>query len=398
MKKFLSIAALAVATGLQAQSPEPLDTAYQTYEEGQVISLPFSIGLRIPSYDRVNGLSLPWGPHINVPGGRIELDPIVTYRSNLGKIDPSVKAVARFGHFDQLDVFGGRGTFTNEGWIRSDIINSLTSIGVGTDARNYYRSDRVRADYSHSIEKEPWKVRLWAGGQHEFDWSTGLHLSSGAVSLPTSSEKSPWSIFGKNDRLKMRRANPLVAHGHITSALAGVDGEYEMADLKARFGVALEQSLDKNGTGFRGGNNFTQLTVDGRSSFPTFGTQNVEFKVHGVTSWNSPPAQRFAYMGGAGTLATVDLLQIGGDRLFFVRGDYNVPLVKPLLPFVGAPVLSAMYAAGSAGVDSLPDFIQNIGVAVGLKVIKVEYWVDPNYKKTPYTHKSKFSIGFSLSL
>jgi len=306
--------------------------------------------------------------------------------------------VARFGHFDQLDVFGGRGTFTNDSWIRSDIINSLTSIGVGTDARNYYRSDRVRADLSHRIEKEPWNVRLWAGGQHEFDWSTGLHLLEGPISLGTDSRKSPWSIFGKNDRLKMRRANPLVARGHMTSALVGFDGQYEVSDLTAKFGVSIERSLDQTGFLLSSMDDFTQLTVDARSSFPTFGTQNVEFKLHGVTSWNSPPPQRWVYLGGAGTLSTVDLLQIGGDKLFFVRGDYNVPLVKPLLPYVGAPVVSAMYSAGSAGVGSLPDFIQNIGVALGLKVIKIEYWVDPNYKKTPYNHKSKFSIGFSLSL
>jgi hypothetical protein len=57
-----------------------------------------------------------------------------------------------------------------------------------------------------------------------------------------------------------------------------------------------------------------------------------------------------------------------------------------------------MYAAGSAGTNELPDFIQNLGVALGLKVIKVEYWVDPSYKKTSYSHRSKFSVGFSLSL
>jgi hypothetical protein len=61
-------------------------------------------------------------------------------------------------------------------------------------------------------------------------------------------------------------------------------------------------------------------------------------------------------------------------------------------------VLSARYAAGSAGIDDLPDFIQNIGVGLGVKLVKVEYHVDPNYRKTPYTHKHAFAIGFSLSL
>jgi hypothetical protein len=61
-------------------------------------------------------------------------------------------------------------------------------------------------------------------------------------------------------------------------------------------------------------------------------------------------------------------------------------------------VLSARYAAGSAGVDDLPDFIQNIGVGLGLKIVKVEYHIDPSYKKTSYTHRNAVSIEFSLSL
>ena len=126
--------------------------------------------------------------------------------------------------------------------------------------------------------------------------------------------------------------------------------------------------------------------------------QTFAFRGHGVASWDGAPPQRFAYLGGAGTLATVDLLALGGDRLFFAEGEYRYPLVRPLLPFVGAPVLSARYAVGSAGIDDLPDFIQNIGVGLGLKIVKVEYHLDPNYKKTSFTHKHAWSLGFSLSL
>lgn len=399
MRRLIAAAMLAVAGTARAQGDTtPLDTLYQTYEEGP-ISLPYSIGLRIPTYDRVNGLSLPWGPHIAIPGGRVELDPTVTYRSNLGDWDPAIKGSARFGHFDVLDVFGGRGTFTNDEWIRSDIINSLTSIGVGTDARNYYRADKVRADFSHRIEGKLWTTKLWVGGNHEFDWSTGLHPEFGAVSATTLSGKSPWSFFGRKDDLKMRRPNPEIFRGHITSILGGAEAQFERGEMKAKLSGQIERALDQPSMQLlREAEKFTQLALDARTSFPTFGLQTFEFKGHFVTSWSDVLPQRYVYLGGAGTLSTVDLLQLGGDRLFFVRADYNVPLVKPVLPYVGAPVLSAMYSAGSAGVKELPDFIQNIGAAVGLKVIKIEYWIDPNYKKTSFTHKSKFSIGFSLSL
>jgi hypothetical protein len=184
---------------------------------------------------------------------------------------------------------------------------------------------------------------------------------------------------------------------------------FEQAEMKGRFDVRIEHAFKV--PEFLPGDNrtFTQAVFDAKATFPTFGMQTFAFRGHGVATWNhtdieaflggtGTPPQRFAYLGGAGTLATVDLLALGGDRLMFVEGEYRYPLVRPLLPYGGAPVLSARYAAGSAGIDELPDFIQNIGVGLGLKIVKVEYHFDPSYKKTSYTHKHAWSIGFSLSL
>lgn len=379
-----ALAAFTFASGVAAQSPA--DTVYEEYKE-DVISLPLGVGLRIPSYDRVNGLSLPWGPIIRT--SRIEIDPTVTYRSNLGKLDPAARVKVAFGHVDSLSLYFGRGTFTNDGWIRSDLINSLTTLGVGSDSRNYYRADRVRGELSHSFGKAPFNTAVWIGGNHEFDWSTGIHAKH---------TNAPWSFFGRTDTLKMRRINPAITSGHVTSILGGIRGSYEQAELKGRFGVSLERSLDGPDLGLRGDGQFTQATLDAKATFPTFGMQTFAFRGHGVASWDGAPPQRYSYLGGAGTLATVDLLAFGGDRLVFVEGEYLYPLVKPLLPFVGAPVLSARYAAGSAGVDDLPDFIQNIGVALGFKIVKFEYHLDPNYKKTSFTRKHAWSVGFSFSL
>ena len=355
----VATAVLAISATAQAQSPP--DTTYNEYKE-DVITLPLGVGLRIPSYDRVNGLSLPWGPIITLP--RMEIDPTITYRSNLGKINPAARVRIAFSQIDSLDVYFGRGTYTNDSWIRSELINSLAAIGVGSDARNYYRGDRVRAELSHSFGKEPWNTSLWIGGNHELDCATGIHVKH---------DEAPWSILNKSDTLKMRRVNPEID-------------------------VRVERSFDGPDVSPRGDGRFTQATFDAKATFPTFGMQTFAFRGHGVASWDGAPAQRFSYLGGAGTLATVDLLALGGDRLVFVEGEYRYPLVRPLLPYVGAPVLSARYAAGSAGIAELPDFIQNIGAGLGLKIVKVEYHIDPNYKKTSFTHKHAWSIGFSLSL
>lgn len=379
-----AFAVLVLASRAGAQVPA-VDTTYETYGE-DVFTLPLGVGLRIPSYDRVNGVSLPWGPKIRIPGGRIELDPTVTYRSNLGQVDPALEAKIAFGRLDSLSAFIGRGTFTNDGWIRSDLINGLAALGVGSDARNYFRADRATAEISHSLRSEAFVIAPFVGALHEFDWSTGVHSDD---------SKAPWSILGRTDRLRMRRLNPEIVRGHLTSALLGFRGRYDRDQLKGQFSVRVERSLDEPAA--VDNEHFSQGTFDARVSFPTFGMQSFDFRGHAVAGNDAPP-QRFAYLGGAGTLSTVDLLALGGDRLVFVKGEYHIPLVRPLLPFVGAPVISLSYAAGSAGIGELPDFIQNIGVGLGVKLVKVEYHIDPNYKKTEFSEKSAVSVGFSLSL
>lgn len=353
-----------------------------------VFSLPLGIGLRIPAYDRVDGLSLPWGPVINLPGGRVRIDPIVTYRSNLGEVDPAGTMQIAFGRFDSLEIFVGRGTFTNDSWIRSDLINSLAAIGVGSDARNYFRAKRATGELSHSFRRDAFVIAPMIGALHEIDWSTGVH------GVDDQDVGAPWSFFGRTDDLRMRRFNPVISPGHITSGLAGLRGRYERDELTGSFEGRVEHSFDEPAAADN--RHFTQATIDAKANFPTFGLQSFEFRGHALASGGNTPPQRFGYLGGAGTLATVDLLALGGDRLLFVEGEYHVPLTRPLLPFVGAPVISLRYAAGSADVGRLPDFIQNIGVGLGVKLVKVEYHIDPNYHRTPFTHRDAITLGFSL--
>jgi len=390
-RSLLLSAILAGGGALEAQEPTPpeppLDTGYVIYDSGP-ISLPLGIGLRVPSYNRVDGVAVPWGPHISLAGGRIEADPTATYRSNLGAVDPYIDATVRFGARDKLEIAGGRSTFSNDKWIRSDIVNSLGALGLGTDARNYFRADRGTAFLSHEFGEGMLRVAPGIGFLHEYAWSTG-------VAVPHSA--APWSLFGRTDTLKMRRVNPAVLRGHTTSGLAGVLLDYEEEDVfTGEVEARAEHAFETPSAGSSG--DFTQYTIHAESSFPTFGVQRFSFRGHGMFTSGDAPPQRFAYLGGGGTLATVDLLALGGDRLLFVEGEYEIPLRAPLLPFVGAPVLTLRYAAGSAGVGDLPDFIQNIGLGVGVRMLKAQYHIDPSYQKTSFTSRSAFSVGLSLSL
>jgi hypothetical protein len=383
---------LFASASLQAQGlPTPADTSYVEYGDTW-ISLPLGVGLRVPSYDRVDGVSLPWGPEISFADEHIRIDPTVTYRSHIGKIDPFVTANLRTTSGILLDLAGGRGTFTNDDWIRSDIVNSLAALFVGSDSRNYFRADRGWAILSKEIGWPTITITPGIGGRFENDWSTGV---------PFAHTNAPWSMFGKGDTLKMRRRNPLINDGHIASGLARLLAEYESGGVKGSFAGLVERSSIHYDSGSPSivivTDNFTQLTLDATVGFPTFRTQRFDFRGHSVmTSGDNTPAQRYAYLGGAGTLATVDLLALGGDRLFFATGEYSVPIEKIVLPIVGSPVVSLIYSVGSAGVGELPDFIQNIGVGVGTKFIKAEYHVDPNFKETSYTQKHAFAVSLSL--
>ena len=374
------------------------DTSYVEYHDSP-ISLPLGLGLRIPAYDRVNGLTLPWGPKVEAGEGKFDIDGLVRYRSNLGKWDPSIEGVIRPGGDNELRIFIGRGTFTNDAWIRSDHMNSLAALGVGSDARNWYRADRATARFSRALTRPSLIVTPFIAGNFERDWSTGSIA-------PT---KSPWSFFGRKGNLKMRRPNPRVGKGNITSVLGGTAIEYGRGDLEAKFDATLERSLrttlkaDCSGgpldiACLQPGGGFTQTTIHGRVYFPTFGTQTFTFKAHAVFTGASgaAPAQRFAYLGGSGTLATVNLLALGGDRLLFVDGDYIIPLERIQLRYLGNPYLALRYSAGNAGVDRLPSLIQNLGVGVGVSFFRIDFSIDPAKNRSPFSRKSAFTFGASL--
>ena len=399
---FLAACALiGLTTVLRAQdtTSNAPDTGYVEYGESP-ISLPLGIGLRIPTYDRVNGLALPWGPKLDLGDEKLQLDALITYRSNLGKWDPSLEGFARLGDANELKVYGGRGTFSNDSWIRSDLVNSLAALGVGSDARNYFRGDRATARLTHTLTTGALTLTPFIGGSIERDWSTG------SIVPP----KSPWSFFGKKGVLQMQRANPRVKTGRISSFLVGSGVALASGGVEAKIDATVEHSLKTSLTPDCSGlptdaacalpaADFTQTTLHSQVDFSTFGSQTFSFLGHAVfgTS-NVAPPQRFAYLGGSGTLATVNLLALGGDRLLYVQADYIVPIDAIQLPLVGSPFVGLRYSAGNAGEGTLPPLIQNLGVGAGVTFFRVDFSIDPARNRSPLSRKSAFTFGLSLPM
>ena len=120
--------------------------------------------------------------------------------------------------------------------------------------------------------------------------------------------------------------------------------------------------------------------------------QEYTLDVHSLTTFgDTPPAQRFGYVGGSGTLVFLSLLEQGGDELLHVEQLYSVPFEKVNLGFLGIPTFYLRHRIGSAGVGSLPDFEQMLGVGVVLTFARGELQIDPA------SGKLRFSGGLSFS-
>ncbi len=334
-------------------------------------------GLMVPEYDRVDGLSLPVGVVLSTPNGFAQLQADATYRSRLGTIDPGATLTLTPSSRLRLVARGARDTRTNDDWIYNDLVNSLTTFFAGVDARNYFRSSGGDARLIATVDRGTYTIEPYVGVRLE-------RVSS------ISATGDVWSFLKHEDTLGMRRPNPPVEFGDLHSALGGVDWNLQTDAISGRGYARLEQSFaTPDGT-----SRFFQLTLDGSAQFPTFGSQTLRVKAHGVaSSGDVVPRSRYAYLGGSGTLATLDLMEQGGDELLYVENRYLIPIEAITLPFVGSPVLSLRDAFGAAGVGSLPSFQHEIGAGIGLFALHLDVNTAVAGRK-----RTKFGASISLSM
>ncbi|MEO5815761.1 MAG: hypothetical protein ABIT20_10825 [Gemmatimonadaceae bacterium] len=335
-------------------------------------------GVLIPSYDRVDGLSLPVGVLLTAADHMLEAQASVTYRSRLGKFDPGVEVRLAPDRAVRFVGFAGIDTRSNEKWNYSDLVNSATTFFAGNDTRNYFRSKIGEGRVFGLIERAGIAFEPFIGGRYE------------KVS-PISATGNVYSVTGHKDPEfeHIRRPNPLVEEGSIGSGLIGAQLHDTAGTVISRVRVGVEQSF----TTVTGTKNFTQLTFDGRLDFPTFKTQHLYFRSHAVAViGDSVPKARYAYLGGSGTLPVLDLLELGGTKLFYFESRYAIPIESVVLPFIGSPMVTLRHIMGSAGVKTLPSLEQEIGIGLGLSALRIDYTRDVSNGRG-----SNFGIGISLS-
>jgi hypothetical protein len=333
-------------------------------------------GVLVPSYDRVDGLSLPVGALVTLADGNVEIEPSVTYRSRLGALDPAV--ALRINPLGAVRFAGRAGYFTrsNETWNYSDLVNSATTFFAGIDTRNYFRSKGAEGRIFALISRPGLSLEPYVGGRYE------------RVS-PITAGGNVFAVRGKKSDEKISRVNPAVEVGSIGSGLLGAAMFDTTGLVTSRLRAELEQSF-RTVTGTR---NFTQLTLDGRLGFPTFGTQSLHFRAHGVaTAGDSVARARYTYLGGSGTLPVLEQLELTGTEMLFLESRYLIPLDHVLLPLVGSPIVTLRHIMGSAGVSRLPSLEQEIGVGLGLSALRLDFTQD-----VAKSRGHKISLGISLS-
>jgi len=316
-----------------------------------------------PLYDRVNGVSFTVGPQLTFAHEQYRVTPTLTYRSNLGQVDMGLRASAGFQGGWSAVVSAARLTATNDDWIQTNIANSVTTFFNGADYRNWWRAIRFDGRAIRTFTTSGRQESLWAGMRTESDNS----VNGGG----------PWSIWGENDSTRMLRFNPAIDNGQLTTALVGGNAIWNDTSLTASVSLELEPVLSAPDD-----RHFVQGTFTGHLSFPTFssslGQQRLRLLAHGVfTIGDSALRQRYAYIGGAGSMPTQPILAQGGGQLVYLGGDYDFPIDVLRIPFLGSPTLTLREMIGSAGVTGLPRLETNTGVRLTIFPVSLDFFVNP---------------------
>lgn len=327
------------------------------------MEFPGTFGLLLPTYDRVDGISLTYAPliHLVRRDSSAFVIPRLVYHFARGDVDGGVLLDAPVARGYRAAAELTSATVTNDRWVRGDLVNTFASLAFRDDARNYYHADRVSVGVA----------RIWGEPvlQGNLFWAPFLTLlASRDRSLR---ESDPWSLFGGE-----WRANPPIRDGSILSATAGTRLRWN--GQTSTFVGAGSVELAPAGVSDIA---FAQTVFDGFWSMQALWTHTIDVRLHAMTPLGGgAPPQRWSFVGGGATLPTLPIADRRGDHVYFVESVYVVPLPSVELPLVGSPSIEAVHKIGNAWVsgESAPAWVQNIGVGVRvLLALQLRVLVDP---------------------
>ncbi|HSK20164.1 MAG TPA: polymer-forming cytoskeletal protein [Longimicrobiales bacterium] len=333
-------------------------------------------GIRIPTYDRVDGLTASLGAGYLLP--RIgDVEPIIRgrldYRTERSEFTGGLELAATRRR-TEVAVGAERTTITNERWIRSDVNNSISSLVQAKDRRDYYAADRAYLEVRRLLESGARVTNAFARAQIE----DATPLVAG----------DPWSITGD-----FRTDNIAVAESRTTSAILGASTVWTLPRHVVEIDAATEVGTDLLDGDF----SFARYQIDASWAMAALAnhTLTIEPHVQGpLPGTDSLPFQRWSFVGGSGTLYTYDVAEFRGDRVAFVETEYSIPLPRRLrIRFFGRPHFDLLHMAGMAwSAEESPGFEQNVGVRLRFNIVYLRAVTDPSR----FSEDAEFAVGVSF--
>jgi hypothetical protein len=320
-------------------------------------------GLNVPTYDRVNGVTLLWGAGYRLPYlGRIQpqLNGRVGWHTQRGA--PGYAASLEFRRGANMVSLGHeRAWDTNERWIREDLLNSIGYLLSGRDLRDYHEVERSWLEVSRSFADRSHRINVTVALRGQVEDATSLVAGE------------PWYMFGSGTR-----ANLPVHDGRIVSAL--VRGELAWEGDRTRFDGDVEYEAARQ---HRGGElHFGRVRSAGNWAMQAFSdhTLAIDYMIQRPVGAAALPGQRWSFVGGPGTLFTLPMAGHYGDRVVFVESRYIVPLPEAIrIPLLGTPRLQLAHAAGMAWTgDDGPPLHQEMALILDLPLLYVRYSAVPD--------------------
>jgi len=324
------------------------------------VVLPGLYGFLLPTYDRVNALTVEWG--IDFERGASRWVPDVRargrYRAVRTDADGDLELRWPFARH-ALAVRGGLTVRSNDSWINGDLENSLYAIIGGIDTRNYYEAGFAEA----ALDLEFGSLTVWRAG-----------LTAGwerARSLPN---RDPFSIFTVRGGFQ---ANAPVEELDAVSARLSAGLETWFAGVGS---LELDIEAERADADFIGDLTFTVLGGSLGADIPTIGAQSLVLRARGqIPGSEGAPGQRWRALGGWGSLPTLRPVEREGDVMWWAAATYRLPL-RPQAGLLGRVDLWAQYAAGNAWVDGVekPPTVHNVGLGVTFGPLAGGVYADPS--------------------
>ncbi|MGD8698231.1 MAG: hypothetical protein PVJ43_03005 [Gemmatimonadales bacterium] len=324
------------------------------------VVLPGLYGFLLPTYDRVNALTIAWGIDFERGASRWLPDARARarYRSVRTDLDGDIELrwpIARHA----VALRGGLTVRTNDSWINGDLENSLYAIIGGIDTRNYYEASFAEA----ALDLEFGSQTLWRTG-----------VTAGWERAESLANRDPFSIFTVRDGFQ---ANAPVREADALSAKLSAGLETWIAGEAA---LKLDVEAERADADLGGDLTFTVLGGSLGADIPTIGAQSLIIRARGqIPGSEGAPGQRWRALGGWGSLPTLRPVERQGDTMWWAAATYRLPL-RPEAGLFGRVDVWVQYAAGNAWIDNeeRPPAVHNLGLGATLGPLAGAIYADPS--------------------